>query len=279
MRVSAQSSERFPDLNLTEASMKRLPAAGVAVFALMAPAMAADISTSAPIYSKAPAPWTWTGFYIGGTVGGQRGTDSITSGSDPIGWTPAGAASIDGSSATSIHPQGFIGGVEAGYNWQINSFVLGLEADMNWLSGTATRNLTLVGIPGLTAGDVMTNMTHVPFLATVRPRLGVTFDHALLYVTGGLAIGTLQTTDSFLSLSPATVTQSSSLAGWTVGGGLEYAITRNWSVKGEYLHVDLGNANALIPTCAACVAGSDIMVNHKYTEEIARFGANFKFDD
>jgi outer membrane immunogenic protein len=265
---------------MTEAAMKKTLIAGALVCALMAPAMAADMSTIPPLYGKAPAsaPWSWTGVYVGGNVGGHWGTDSITSASDPLGWTVAGAAAIDSSSPTSLHPEGILGGGQAGYNWQFSSFVLGLEADMNWPGGTATRTL---GVPAIAAGDFMTNSTSLTFLATVRSRLGVTIDHALLYVTGGLAIGTVQTTDTFSSFggtSPGTVSSASSRAGWTVGAGVEYALTRNWSVKGEYLHVDLGTDNTLIPTCPACVAGSDITVSHKYTDEIARAGVNFKFD-
>ena len=153
---------------------------------------------------------------------------------------------------------------------------------MTWPFGTATRTLTLIGLPGVDNGNFMTNSTKLPFLATVRPRLGVTFANTLLYVTGGLAVATLQTTDSFAAIngtSLATVSSSSSRTGWTAGGGAEYALTRNWSIKGEYLHIDLGIDNALIPTCPACVPGTDITINHKYTDDIVRFGANFKFDE
>ncbi len=276
------------ELDFTEASMKTLTMAVAAVCASMAPAVAADIS-GPPLYKAAvPAPWSWTGFYLGANVGGHQGTDSITSTTDPSGWTPVGAASIDGSSPTSLHPRGVIAGLQAGYNLQINSIVLGLEGDMTWPFGTTMRTLTLNGLPaanglpGFENGDFMQNSTKLQFLATVRPRLGVTFDHLLLYVTGGLAVGTLQTTDSFAAIngsSLATVSSSSSRTGWTGGGGAEYALTRNWSIKGEYLRVDLGTDTALIPTCPACVPGTDIIIKHKYTDDIVRFGANFKFDE
>jgi outer membrane immunogenic protein len=257
--------------------------AAVAAIGIVSVASAADMSVKAPVYNApvaAPA-FSWTGFYLGGNVGGTWGSDKITSTTDPVGWGAAGVASIDGVSPTTLNPKGFIGGLQAGYNWQINqNWLLGIEADADWSGGSASRTLTYVGAAGVANNDFMANSTKSTFLATLRPRLGVTFDQSLLYVTGGLAIGTLQTTDSFGSFGGAsvgTVNSSTTRTGWTVGGGFEYAFARNWSAKAEYLHVDLGNFNASIPSCAICAVGSDVTVNHKYTEEIARVGVNYLF--
>jgi outer membrane immunogenic protein len=265
--------------------MKRLligSLAAVGLIGMGTAASAADLPRPAPVYTKAPvvAPWSWTGFYLGANAGGHWGTDKITSTTDPVGWTAIGAASIDGASPTSLKPQGFIGGVQAGYNWQFSNLVLGLEADANWVTGSATRTVTLNGLPGVATGDFMTNTSKETFLATVRPRFGVAFDHALLYATGGLAIGSLQRTDTFSSFSgtvPATISTTTTRTGWTAGAGLEWAFTRNWSAKVEYLHVDLGTTNDTIPSCVTCAVGSDIAVHHKYTDEIARVGVNYLF--
>ena len=244
-------------------------------------ASAADMPMKAQPMAPVAAPYSWTGFYLGGNVGGTWGHDKITSTTDPVAWGTTGAASIDGASPTTLNPNGFIGGLQAGYNWQINqNWLLGIEADADWSGGSASRTLTYVGAAGVANNDFMANSTKSTFLATLRPRLGVTFDQSLLYVTGGLAIGTLQTTDSFGSFGGAsvgTVNSSTTRTGWTVGGGFEYAFARNWSAKAEYLHVDLGNFNASIPSCAICAVGSDVTVNHKYTEEIARVGVNYLF--
>jgi outer membrane immunogenic protein len=266
--------------------MHRIIAASLAVAGLSVglgtAASAADLGPGpAPVYTKAPvmAPWSWTGFYIGGNAGGSWGKDKITSTSDPLGWTSAGAAAIDGASPTSLKPQGFLGGGQIGYNWQFNSFVFGLEADADWVgANNVTRSVT--GFSVINSADVMTNQSQQTFLATVRPRLGVAFDHALLYGTGGLAIGTLKTNDSFGSFgntSIAGISTSTTRTGWTAGAGLEWAFNRNWSAKVEYLHVDLGSSSDTIPSCIGCATGSDITINHKFTEEVARVGVNYLF--
>src|SRR5690242_20336216 len=114
----------------------------VAAFAGIGVASAADLP--ARTYTKAPvmvAPaFNWSGFYLGGSVGGHWGNDRITTTTDTAGgFGVAGAAAIDALSPTTLKPQGFIGGVQAGYNWQVNTFLVGVEADASWLDGTATR--------------------------------------------------------------------------------------------------------------------------------------------
>jgi outer membrane immunogenic protein len=261
--------------------MKKV-AFGIATVAALigTPALAADLGR--PAY-KAPPPlpapvYSWTGWYVGGNVGGHWGTDKITTTTDTGGgFGPAGAAAIDAASPTSLHPDGVIGGVQAGYNWQVNSYLLGLEADADWLGGTASRTLT--GIPVIATGDFMTNSAEATFLATVRPRLGVIFDHALLYVTGGLAIGTVKTTGSFGHFGGTVVISSSNTTtrtGWTIGGGLEYALTQNWSAKVEYLYVDLGSFDTLLPSSPAGAPDSTT-VHNKYTDNVARVGLNYQF--
>jgi outer membrane immunogenic protein len=245
------------------------------------PATAADLPVKTPVY-KAPPPvviYNWTGCYVGGNVGGHWGKDSITSTTDPVGWFASGAAFIDGFSPTSYRPQGVIGGVQAGCNWQVNSFLVGIEGDADWLGGTASRTIVNTNNLAIALGDFMTNSTNATFLSTARARLGGTFDRVLLYVTGGVAFGTVKTTDSFGAVagtSVATTTNTTTRTGWTVGGGLEYAFADNWTAKAEYLYVDLGSFDASIPSCAICAPGSDITIHHKYTDNIVRAGLNYK---
>lgn len=265
--------------------MKKSMVASTVLAAVMAigSAQAADLPPRpAPTY-KAPAAvplpvFSWTGFYIGGNVGGHWGTDKITTTTQSGGgFTVAGAAAVDAASPTSLHPEGIIGGVQAGYNWQVNTYLLGLEADANWLSGKASRTLT--GIPVVAAGDFMTDSTEATFLATVRPRIGVVYDRALLYATGGLAIGTVKTSDLFAGFGGTvfkTTSNTTTRTGWTVGGGLEYAFANNWSAKLEYLFVDLGSFDTIIPS-SALGAPDSTTVHHKYTDNIARVGLNYQF--
>ncbi len=264
--------------------MKKFLVGSVALAALIAaPAMAADLAVRAPVY-RAPPPvvplWSWTGFYIGANIGGHWGKDDITTTTDTGGgFGPAGAAAIDAASPTSLKPQGVIGGIQGGYNWQFGGGLFGIEADANWLGGSSSRTIPPGVIPVINPADFMIDTAKATFLGTVRARLGVVFDRVLLYATGGAAFGTLKTTDTFGHFGGTIVTTTSdttSRTGWTVGGGLEYGFTNNWSAKVEYLYVNLGSFDTIIPGTVAGFPDA-IRVHHKYTDNIVRVGLNYRF--
>ena len=189
--------------------MKKLVAGCFALGALVAAqsAVAADLSV-APLYTKAPPPaevtqaYNWTGLYLGANGGGGWGRS----------WWSGSATPVDLSGAQ-------VGGT-AGYNWQFGNTVLGLEGDgLVDLKGSSTT--------GCAAGCTTEN----DWLSTVRGRVGYAFGGILPYVTGGLAVGDINaSTPGFAGAHDH--------AGWTVGGGLEFALPGNWSAKAEYLHVD-----------------------------------------
>jgi outer membrane immunogenic protein len=273
---------------------------GIGVFALLScPAFAADLPMRA-----APTPvatvFSWTGLYVGANVGGHWGSDSISTTANPVGFPPP---NIDALSPTTLKPQGVTGGFQMGYNWQINNFVFGLEGDANWLGGTASRHLVFPPA-NAAAGSPMDNSINGRFLGTFRPRAGITFDRLFLYATGGVALGSVKTTDSFcndgcavfngFSSTPVSANGSATKVGWTVGAGAEWAITDTWSIKVEYLYVDLGSFDASIPGAqsqnpnnVACGAGGpgntfgigncSIVVHHRDTDNIARVGVNYHF--
>jgi outer membrane immunogenic protein len=119
----------------------------------------------------------------------------------------------------------FIGGAQIGYNWQSGSIVYGLEADIQYVDSggrAAWGPYTWWGVRGEDDGS---------YFGTVRARIGYAFDRTLIYITGGLAYGGLNS-------NPLTGNTTSN-AGWTIGGGVEYAFTNNWTVKLEGLYVDL----------------------------------------
>jgi outer membrane immunogenic protein len=251
----------------------------LAVLAFGGPVFAADMATKMPLKAP-PAPVSsWAGFYLGANVGGHWARDSITAAFDPVGWGAFAAAADAGAVAGSMKSSGIIGGIQAGYNWQANNIVWGVEADADGVGGTASRTVASSPFPG--GFHLMSNSIKETFLATVRPRLGVVAGGALFYATGGLAIGSLKATDAnVLGVLPAdiaTVTASGTRAGWTAGGGIEYSAWMNWTAKVEYLYVGLGTFSTSIPTCAACSPGSDITVNHRYTDNILRVGLNYHF--
>jgi outer membrane immunogenic protein len=131
------------------------------------------------------------------------------------------------------------------------------------------------------------------WFSTVRGRLGVSFDRLLIYGTGGLAVGRLKSstsvsfgTDQFF-LPGFTFVGSDTLTriGWAAGVGAEWAITDNWSVKAEYLHLDFGSFSYLSPcTNAVCTAFQPLggpqfawQTDIRARENIVRFGASYRF--
>ena len=243
--------------------MKKLLLASVAVTLLAAPAIAAD----AIVYAD-PAPaqpvaerfaYDWTGFYIGGFGGVATGDFDYAAG--PLGGPDA--LFLDTSAG------GAFGGVQAGYDWQVGSWVFGAVADIaktnidNSLSGT---------IPGI---GTISAESELEYLGTVRARAGYAFDRALMYVHGGWAYGSTEQTLTATDASGATdsISSSSSRSGWTVGAGVEYAITDMISFGTEYAYTDLGNEN---------VFESDLSALGAYVNEDVRFhtvkaAINFRF--
>jgi outer membrane immunogenic protein len=180
---------------------------------------------------------------------------------------------------------GFIGGGEAGYNWQAGPAVYGLEIDLQNFRG-ASKSATVLsnGTLFIAAGTPLslTSSTDARWLFTARGRLGYAFDRLLVYGTGGVAITRLRT--NFTFSDPSTPgqgnwTQSNTKTGWVAGAGIEWMLTKNWSVKAEYLHVDFGAITAFgtIASPAGPGYANAINTSADLTADIARAGINYKF--
>jgi len=218
----------------------------VGTFSLSPAALAADII---PLKAPPPPIWTWTGFYIGGNVGYSWGKAN---------WVydnPSGTGTNSGSEKL----DGFIGGLQVGYNWQLNqTWVLGLEADIQGSAEKGSSGFSdpyfcdscLGGAEEAVNGAVGSD---IRWFGTVRGRAGVLINPTvLLYGTGGLAYGGISASGSFMDTAPAPIctpaacnwgfNQTTIKIGWTVGGGVEGAIadSRNWTWKVEYLYVNYG---------------------------------------
>jgi outer membrane immunogenic protein len=235
-----------------------LTSVSVGALILASGAQAADLAR--PVYKAPVAPppaWSWTGFYVGGTLGGVVGHDSVTN--DPGSLFPFLSAPVNLNSA------GVIGGLEAGYNWQISQVVLGIEADASWSSLKQSGTTTSV----LPTPDTFSS--RLDMLSTIRGRLGWAFDRTLLYGTGGVAFANLkdQLADSAF---PFTATPSSNLTGWTAGGGIEYAFTDHWTAKAEYLHVGFSGTRTAMDS-----TGIGYRFDYKDRLDIGRVGINYKF--
>jgi outer membrane immunogenic protein len=268
---------------------------GVAIAALTAvgtvAAQAADLPTrkEAPAPVFVPPPFTWTGFYVGLNAGGiwPSGSRSATLVAPAAFPFPVSTFFPGGLGSQSA---GFIGGGQAGYNWQTGAFVLGIETDFD--GTTVSKSFNNVGAPftgaGLLNGDFLTvnGKASLSWLGTTRARLGfvATPDNRLMiYATGGVAYGGGSSNFSVFDATQGafwTGSPSSTRVGWTVGGGVEYALTNNWTIKGEYLYADLGSHsfNSLGNT-AALIAFPGVAITGKlnYNASIFRAGVNYKF--
>ena len=248
--------------------MKRIMFIVAAAASLATPALAADLPVKAPPALVVAAP-LWTGFYAGLNLGYSWGKAESN--------TTLNGAPIF---SDSLNVNGVIGGGQIGYNWQTGNVVLGLEADIqgSGQKGDKTSSFSFV-VPGV--GTILETAAYeakLTYLGTVRGRLGYAFDSWLLYVTGGWAYGheTLNGSANVGVLNGPSATAafnySTNRSGWTIGGGVEMALNRNWSWKAEYLYVDLGDWNIT----AASALGTSVQTV-KFTDNIFRLGVNYRF--
>jgi outer membrane immunogenic protein len=256
---------------------KLLLGAALAGLAL-ARAVAADMPAY-PVPSPPPPgiPDCWTGFYFGPNVGYHFGQDSISVTANPSGWLPDAAAAVNSQTATRLTPRGTVVGGEIGFNWQFANVVFGWEGDGQWLGGASNRQFTLVS-PFIAPGDFMYNSSAENVMASLRARLGWAFGTLLVYGTAGGAMGWFSNTDSFAFFNGTTLAATPSTTarpGWTGGGGLEWKFLPAWSIKAEYLYFHMQNYNTTIPACVGCVANTDIVVHHTYTDNFVRVGLNW----
>jgi outer membrane immunogenic protein len=225
-----------------------LGAASLAVAALAGPALAADMPArpyaKAPAYTAPALVYNWTGFYIGGHVGGAFAGDNSLQSSDAR----------------------FLGGVQAGLDYQFApNWVLGAEAQYSWLNGGNNNGVLFPG------GTLVTGRV-ADQIGSVTGRLGYTWGPALLYAKGGYAwrdgnnIGV-----SIAGVPQPFTTSGNSKDGYTVGAGLEYLFAPNWSAKAEYQYYNFGNTT--FTTAPPDVVGTRV----RNDEHCVKVGVNYRF--
>ena len=237
------------------------------------------------------SPYNWTGFYLGVNAGANWArSDATTSASSaPLPgfggpyFFAGDVPIINGIGSGSMAGSGFTGGAQAGYNWQFNSTVVGLEADFGAFHGKASRTATGSVI---SSGDTptITSSVDADWLFTARGRLGWAFGNLLPYVTGGVAVTHLRATNSFsgvggfFGVPSGTWSASKTKAGWVIGGGLEWALAQNWSVRAEYLHVRFDSIDASgVVSASGAGYGSAISTSTDLSADIVRAGLSYRF--
>jgi outer membrane immunogenic protein len=258
-----------------------------AALALTAVAGPEPLPSGKEMKQVAPAPpecdYTWTGFYLGGNAGYGWGNGDTHF--HPL---PDAATFFDlAPQSLSPDPEGFIGGGQIGFNWQWNKWlVLGAETDFQGsdMEGHDTR-FNFPNIDGVGNGPDTFLAAHqrMQWFGTARGRIGFApMCRLLIYATGGLAYGNVDysanTNFDNGTTYPVSFTRTS--LGWTVGGGLEYAISHHWSVKAEYLYYDLGDEGKTQNQLFLGVPeGPPFFVHYNFenTGNIVRGGLNFKF--
>jgi len=191
----------------------------------------------------------WTGFYIGANIG--------------YGWGRADGTTDGLSGSEDLN--GVLGGGQIGYNWQVGNWVLGVEAD-----GQGTDQKSSFSVSGLVNGVpvTVTQDDSIPWFVTARGRIGYAIAPMyMIYATGGGAWMDFKSTITATGLGSAT--WETSHGGWAAGAGIEGAITRNWSWKAEYLHLDTGTFNTNV--------FGVIPASVRLTDDIGRFGINYRF--
>jgi outer membrane immunogenic protein len=280
--------------------MKRLLLASVTLLALTGTeaVRAADMPPGV-IYPALVAPhFTFTGFYVGGTVGGAEGNTKYLE--TPGGGFGLATPLVAAVGTGSVAPRGVIGGLEGGYNWQAGMFVLGFETDFSGWDMSANSGAI---DPGMSVNSkhpesvLISNLSssttaNSNWLFTARPRVGIANGNMLTYLTGGLAVTNLNLSQSILYCqcipknnstvppTPASATQfaaagsfSTTEVGWIVGGGIEYALSWNWLIKAEYLYASFPNQNA-------SQAGSPALtgtLTGDFRASIVRAGLDYRF--
>ena len=209
--------------------MKRIITAAALLAVSALSANAADLA--ARPYSKAPPMmmepvYNWTGFYLGAHVGGVWARSTVT---DLNGYAALAGAGTE----TRVRRESIFGGGQIGYNWQAGNWVFGIEADGGYMG--LNRSVLLTG----TASGTQIGLRDVAY-GDITGRLGYAWGPTMIYGKGGYAV--MEDPSRFSTVTGVFTGRSdrSAVSGYTVGGGVEYKFSPNWSAKVEYLHFDFG---------------------------------------
>ena len=259
--------------------MRRIPiAAAAAAFVLTGAgaASAADMVTIRAIEAPVVAPpvWSWTGPYAGLIAGYGWGDVNATAPFDPL----TGFFYNFGGASYDVDSDGFFGGAVAGYDWQFDRLVFGLRGELGYLGldGSALDpNGVVLGFP-----DTTTSFDS-DFYGALYGRAGLAFDRVLITVKGGAAFlnADASTVDPCIAPPSGCGTEmlrmdgSKTMAGWTVGVGLEWALGNGWSLTADYAYLDFGSLDVSGVSSAGDRYGQSLDV----TANVVSIGVNRRF--
>jgi outer membrane immunogenic protein len=220
----------------------------VASCAVIGSARAADLGSGVdetePYYAPPSYAFTWTGFYLGLQTGYV--------------WGDANHTFSDGSVGASSDLDGWVGGGYAGYNWQSSNLVFGVEGDIE--GGN---------IDGSYASPTTLGSADFDWQGSLRGRVGVASNRTLFYLTGGWAFAGADVFGAIPGTPAGCCSANADLDGWTLGGGIEYAVHSNFIIRSEYRYTDFGDVTVnLSPTVTMPV---------EVETHVIRVGAGWKF--
>lgn len=278
----------------------------------MALLAAASLATGGEASAQSTPILNWTGFYVGPNIGYSWGRSETT-----LSFVDGGTGATLSSGTSSFDMDGPLGGAQIGYNWQTGNWIIGWETDFQFTgqdgatggacAGGSSPDALVNGVctPGH-LGDtdpfnvgafpvVMALSQKLDWFGTLRGRFGASVTPTfIVYATGGLAYGRIETgsTVSGTNIFGINGTNTSTLVpvfasfndaetrfGWTLGTGIEGQVIGNWSVKIEYLHIDLGTVSGSFVTPIITNSGAFLVsaYSSRITDDIVRLGLNYRF--
>jgi outer membrane immunogenic protein len=272
--------------------MNRVLLAAVFGVVVSGAALGADLPMYANAPVAAPAGYDWTGVYVGGHLGGEWGKSGLV---DPSSYgfydlccSTSGRAFLGGPGALNSSNGSFLGGVQAGANYQIGRLVLGTEFDYSWTKrNTSASGLLAQNFTNYSATETFGSSTH--WIATATTRLGVARDTWLFYgkagaaMTGGnYALSVLSSDTNSGYTSGVSGVLSDTRIGWTVGTGIEWAFAKNWTAKLEYDYINFGSVAESIAVSGVDSNGrinaTNLAVNVNQQISEVKLGVNYKLD-
>jgi outer membrane immunogenic protein len=231
-------------------------------------ANAADLKPApAPVYTKAPMmppPFSWTGFYIGGNVGGAWANNNVTDSLFGLNFSGGNNNAV------------FLGGGQIGGNYQFSNFVVGVEGSFDWAANN-NNSTTGIVVPGL-GGNTVQVTSNNTWITTLAARFGVAYDRVLFYgkAGGGWVGNSSFTATNVTTGASVTGSNSNTTSGWLVGAGVEWAFANNWSAKVEYDYLGLSGRTFTVPVGSPFLVG-DTFTTGNNSIQMATVGINYRF--